>query len=141
MNHLVGVRKCKLPGEAVWCPPFLGGQNKLNMVYLYKGILVLLIYATTWIHFEDMMLRETRQWKRGRCFMIPLLRSTWSSQSTETGKRVMVARAQGSREHGDVCRTLVLPEAKNCKGRFPKVNYRLESDCDGKFYALHILLP
>lgn len=87
------------------------------------------------------MLRETRQWRRGRGFVIPLLRNTRSSQSTETGKRVMAARAEGSREHGDVCGTLVLPEAKNSKGRCPKVNYRLESDCDGKFYALHILLP
>lgn len=62
-------------------------------------------------------------------------------ESTETGKRVMTARAEGSREHGDVYGILGLPEAKNSKGRFPKVNYRLESGCDGKFYALHILLP
>lgn len=103
--------------------------------------MVLLIDVSTWIHFEDMMLRETRQWKRGRGCVIPLLRSTWSSQSTETGKRVMTARTEGSREHGDIYGILGLPEAKNSKGRFPKVNYRLESGCDGKFYALHILLP
>lgn len=51
---------------------------------------------------------------------------------------MVAARAEGSREYGAVCGTLVLPEAKNSRGRFPKVNYRLESGCDGKFYALHI---
>ena len=54
-------------------------MDKENVVYSYNGILCsfkkkeILLYATTWVNFEDTMLSEISWTQKGEYCMIPFM--------------------------------------------------------------------
>lgn len=72
-----------------------------NIVYMYNGILFshkwneVLIYATTWMNFEYIMLSKRSQTQNAMYYMIPFIGNVRTGQSIQTGSRLVVARVKG----------------------------------------------
>ena len=55
---------------------------------------VILIYATTWMNLEDIIMNEIRLLQKDKYSMIPLIGGILRSQNIETEGRMVVARSR-----------------------------------------------